>query len=213
MTKRKIFEIGGIAAGVVLIVFAIGTIALSMQGRNDVRTSLAQENIVGTPDMNPTDTAAAVKEAGLTVAVPTCNVAGKSIDTGDEARCFADYMRIHALEATGGQTYAEMGRFLDDNGKATSDPEAAATNPTTGQPVENPQRNLWVTETALSTALTMGFLAENLARFGMVVGIALLLSGIGFLVLALGGALRRAEETKPAKHTTATPVTPVTSGV
>jgi hypothetical protein len=37
--------------------------------------------------------------------------------------------------------------------------------------------------------------------FGIVVGIALLLSGIGFIVLALGGALRR----KTALETKATP--------
>jgi hypothetical protein len=31
-------------------------------------------------------------------------VAGESVDTGSEAKCFADYMRIHALESTGGLT-------------------------------------------------------------------------------------------------------------
>lgn len=35
--------------------------------------------------------------------------------------------------------------------------------------------------------------AEQLSLFGMVVGVALLLSGIGFIILALGGALRRRE--------------------
>ena len=35
-------------------------------------------------------------------------------------------------------------------------------------------------------------MAEQLALFGIVVGVALLLSGIGFIVLALGGALRAA---------------------
>jgi hypothetical protein len=32
-------------------------------------------------------------------------------------------------------------------------------------------------------------MASQLATFGLVVGIALLLSGIGFLILAIGGAL------------------------
>jgi hypothetical protein len=32
-------------------------------------------------------------------------------------------------------------------------------------------------------------MASQLAMFGLVVGIALLLSGIGFLILAIGGAL------------------------
>jgi hypothetical protein len=34
-------------------------------------------------------------------------------------------------------------------------------------------------------------MAERLSIFGTVVGIALLLSGIGFAVLTIGGALRR----------------------
>ena len=42
-----------------------------------------------------------------------------------------------------------------------------------------------MTETALTTALNMSYMAENLAMFGIVVGVALLLAGIGFVVLAL----------------------------
>ena len=49
---------------------------------------------------------------------------------------------------------------------------------------------VWISETALSTALNTSYMAEQVALFGIVVGIALLLSGIGFLVLTLGGALR-----------------------
>jgi hypothetical protein len=58
------------------------------------------------------------------VTVPTCSVAGQSVDTGSEARCFAQYMRILSL-------------------------------------------------------------------FSPVVGIALVLAGIGFAILALGGTRRR----------------------
>ena len=45
-----------------------------------------------------------------------------------------------------------------------------------------------MTETALSTALNASYMAESLSLFGIVVGIALLLSGIGFGILAAGGA-------------------------
>ena len=200
MNTRKLLEWGGIAAGIVLILFGAASLILSVNGRSDVRSSLDREQIVGTPDMTPKGIAASAKEAGLpaSVKLPTCSVAGETINTGSEAKCFADYMRIHALEATGNQTYAEMGRFLDASGKPTSDQAQAAKDPKSGQPVENPQRSLWVTETALSTALTMGFLAENIATFGIVVGIALILTGIGFLVLAFGGALRHAERMEQA---------------
>ena len=127
-----------------------------------------------------------MKEAGLSgVDVPSCDVADEEIDTGSEARCFAEYMRIHALEASGGLTYAEMGRFATENGdaKGTNDAEQAAKDDQ-GQPVSNSARNLWVTETALSTALNVSYMAEQLSLFSLVVGIALLLAGVGFIVLA-----------------------------
>jgi hypothetical protein len=211
MTTRKLLEWGGIAAGIVLIAFGIGSIALSLNGRSDVQSSIKREQIVGTPDMNPQAIAAATKEAGLpaSVKLPTCNVANEPITTGDEAKCFADYMRIHALESTGGLTYAEMGRFQSaanpSDIKGTND-EAAAAKDDNGQPVANGARNVWVTETALSTALTMGYLAENLALFGLVVGIALLLTGVGFLILAIGGALRHSEA--PERRKTAATAQP-----
>ena len=82
-------------------------------------------------------------------------------------------MRIHALESSGGLTYAEMGRFLaaDDpeNPAGTSDEEAALTDEE-GNPVPNAARNTWVTETSLSTALNLSYMAEQLALFGIVVG-------------------------------------------
>src|SRR5262245_14468865 len=171
--KRKFFEYGGIAASVILILVGVGSIGLGVWGFNEVRDNLARENIVGTPDSS---------------------IPGQKVNTGSEARAFAAVMRKHALEATGGQTYAEMGRFLDAKGNPTSDESKAAKDPKTGQPVENGLRNLWVTETALTTALTMAYMGERLAVFGMVMGVALVLVGIGFLVLTLGGALRHTEE-------------------
>ncbi len=42
-----------------------------------------------------------------------------------------------------------------------------------------------MTETALTTALNVSYMAEQIALFGLIVGIALLLSGIGFIILAL----------------------------
>ena len=59
-----------------------------------------------------------------------------------------------------------MGRFLDAQGKETNDEAAAAKDPKTGQPVANGARNLWVTETALATALTMAYLGERLRSSG-----------------------------------------------
>lgn len=56
--------------------------------------------------------------------------------------------------------------------------------------MQNAARNVWVTETALSTALDTSYMATQLSLFSLVVGIALILAGIGFAVLALGATTR-----------------------
>jgi hypothetical protein len=192
MTIKKLFEWGGVAAGIVLIAFGVGALVMGINGRSTVRDNLAAEQIYfGDAAKDPT--------------VPK-QYSKQLVNTGAEARAFAKMMRGHTLEATKDLTYAEMGRFLakpgapakftDGNG-GTSDERYAVTDPKTG-PVSNPARNIWVTETALTTALNTAYMAERIALFGIVVGVALLLSGIGFLVLALGGAVRRVPWAKPA---------------
>ena len=181
------FRLGGIIAGLILIAFGAGAIVIGLNGRHEVNTNIKREQIVGTPDMKPSLIAEKVKEAGLTnVTLPTCDVAGKAITNGSDAKCFASYMRIHALEATGGQTYAEMAQFATADGKGTDVAAQAAKDPKTGAPMSNQARQVWINETALSTALNTSFFAASVGLFAIVMGIALLLSGIGFLVLALG---------------------------
>jgi hypothetical protein len=160
----KLVTYSGIAASVILIAFGLGAVVVGFSGRDRVQTDLAREQIVGTPDST---------------------IPGQLVDTGSEAQAFAKVMRKHTLEATGGQTYAQMGRFLDENGKPTSDENKAAKDPKTGQPVENGLRNMWVNETALTTALNTAYFAESVATFAIVMGFALLLTGIGFLVVVI----------------------------
>ena len=162
---NKLYIYAGIAASCVMISIGIGAIVVGFDGRSTVRDELARENIVGTPDMK--------------------KVANEKIDTGQEARDFAAGMRVHTLADTKGLTYAEMPRFLDKSGKPTADEKAAAVDPKSGEPVSNPARNIWVTETALATALNTSYFAENVAKFAIVMGFALLLAGVGFLVLTL----------------------------
>ena len=165
--------------------FGIGAIVIGFDGRDRVRSDLAREQIVGTPDSS---------------------IPGQKVDTGAEAQAFAKVMRKHTLEATGGQTYAEMGRFLDANGKPTSDEKAAAIDKETGQPVENGLRNMWVSETALTTALNTAYFAESVATFAIVMGVALLLTGVGFLVLTVQ-VLRPTREGATAPRASALPTT------
>jgi len=196
---RAIFRYGGVAASVVLIALGIGAIVVGISGRADVGNQLAKEAIVGTPDMTPAAIAREARDAGLkNVSLPTCSVAGQSVDTGSEARCFAQYMRIHALEATGGKTYAQMPRYATADGVGTNDETQALTR--NGQPVSNAAREIWVTETALSTALNTSYFAQSVALFAIVMGIALLLVGIGFLLLTTGLLAATGEAIRLRRH-------------
>lgn len=199
MRGNRWWEIGGFIAGAVLIVFGAVAIYMGVSGFTTVRDSIEQENIVfGTAD----DPA---------VAEHAEQWAGEQVKTGDQARAFALIMRDHALEGSGGLTYAEMGRFIaaDDpeNPAGTSDEEAALKDEG-GNPVANSARNTWVTATSLSTALNVSYMAEQLAIFGLVVGIALLLTGIGLVILAFA-VFGRAEEAaeRAATAPMATPAT------
>ena len=179
---RKVFELGGIIAGLVLVVFGAAAIYMGVDGRTTVRDSLKQEQIT----FGAADDPAVAKHAS--------QWADEQVTTGAQARAFAQVIHEHALEGSGGLTYSQMGRFVSaadpDNPAGTSD-EAAALKSEQGAPVSNAARNTWVTATALSTALNVSYMAEQTALFGIVVGVALLLSGIGFVILALGTLGRR----------------------
>jgi hypothetical protein len=202
---RKLFEIGGLVAAAVLIVFGAVAITMGVNGRHTVDKSLQNEYIVGGADMTPSAIRAEAQKAGIASSVkdwPTKSVANQKIDTGSEARAFAGYMRIHTLEATHGFTYSQMGIWTAKPGTpkaqlmpggGTSNAEFALIDSQTKQPVQNGARQIWVTETALTTALNTSYMASQLGLFGIVVGIALLLSGFGFGILAIGGALRNPE--------------------
>src|SRR3954470_12943430 len=150
----KLFQYGGIVASIVLIAFGAGSLITGVNGRAEVRDNLKREQIVGTPDM-------------------ATSVANKQILTGAQAKAFAAGMRKHALEATGGQTYAQMARYIDKSGKPTNDEKLAAVDARAGKPIENGARNIWVTETALTTALNSAFFAENVTMFAIAMGAAL----------------------------------------
>jgi uncharacterized iron-regulated membrane protein len=230
--NRKVWQVGGIAAGAVLILFGVAALVLGVRGGSTVNSNLKNEYIVGSPDMQPgaaingeiagitaaqQKILAAQKKAKVpasqqytftTVDAPTCSVAGQQVNTGSEARCFAQYMRIHALGASSGLTYAQMGRYqakpdapikaTDFNG-GTNVNTYAVVNTATGQPADNGVRNVWVTETALTSALNLAYTASQISLFGIVVGIALLLTGIGFLILAFSVFGRTPKEvTSPA---------------
>ncbi len=231
-TRRRILEIGGIVSGVVMVAFGVAAIYLGIDGRSTVQDNLGNEFIVGSDDMTPAEinkeipgiVAAQKKieadrqQAGLEpieftpVEAPSCSVAGEAIDNGTDARCFAEYLRIHALRSSSGLTYSQMGRYTATNDAfveetdfagGTSNPALAVIDEKSGQPVSNGARDLWVTATALSSALNLAYTAEQISMFGIVVGIALLLTGIGLIILAvavLHRPLATAEEPNQASE-------------
>src|SRR6266480_5824225 len=154
---RKFFEIGGLIAAAVLIVFGAIAITMGVNGRHTVNNSLQNEYIVGSPDMTPSAIKAEAQKAGVASSVkewPTKSVANQTIDTGAKARLMAQYMRIHTLEATRGFTYAQMGIWTAKPetpkaqlmpGSGTDNAAFAAVDPKTKQPVQNAARQIWVT--------------------------------------------------------------------
>ena len=198
MNTRRILEWGGLAASVVLIVFGAAALYMGFDGRSTVQDSLKQEQIYFGDASDPA------------VAKYASQWAGQQVTTGDQARAFAKIMREHTLESTGGLTYAEMGRYQSaakpDDPAGTSD-EAAALKDANGQPVANGARDIWVTETALTTALNVSYMAERLSVFGLVVGIALLLTGVGLVILAFAVFGREPAVEKEGAPLAARPVT------
>ena len=201
MNGKAVWEIGGFIAGGVLIIFAAVAIFLGVTGFTTTRDAIRDEGIT----FGTTDDPAVAKYAE--------QWAGQQVKTGDQARAFAQIMRYHTLNAewnTEHLTYAQMGRFLaaDDpsNPAGTSD-EAAALKDETGNTVANSFRNQWVTETALTTALNVSYMAERLSVFGLVVGTALLFTGVGLVILALAVFGRREPVTERARARVST--TPV----
>jgi hypothetical protein len=191
-------KLAGIAAALILIVFGAAAVVKGVDGRTTVHDSLALEAVKGEEGMTPSVIAGKAKAAGLkAVDLPTCSVEGKSITNGSDARCFAQYMRVDALLATGGKTYAQMPRYASKDGKGTNDLAAAITFPN-GVGMPNPARNVWITETALTTALNTAYFAESTALFAIVMGFALLLVGVGFLVLTLIALRRPATASEPS---------------
>jgi hypothetical protein len=196
----KVLRVGGYLSGGLLTLLGIAVIALGIWAFGFTRDSIEQEGIVFGPASDPA------------VAEHAEKWAGQPVETGSQALAFAEIMREHTLQATGGLTYAQMGQFQSAadpaDPKGTND-EAAAAKDENGQPIANGARDIWITETALTTALNVGYMAEMLAVFSIVVGVALLLTGIGFIILALAVFGRGAKREAVA---TATPATGEASG-
>ena len=110
------------------------------------------------------------------------------VDDKDTAHSMAEIIEVHALEATGGLTYAEMGRFATPDGDpAGTSNEDEAVIGSDGRPVPNNARNTAFQASALRTSLFSSVMAFEIST--LVVGIGALLLLLGFAVGGVGVAL------------------------
>lgn len=164
---KRAFAITLVIIGVGFLGGGMYTIARGWDARNEVRSQLLAQKITTTEDAE----------------IPNARV--QDAATAD---AMADIIGVHALEATGGKTYAEMGRFLAADGGDTND-EAQALKDSEGNPVANPLRNVAFQAAALQTSLHASHMAFEVSN--LVIGLGLLIVVLGFVTggtgIVLGG--------------------------
>lgn len=92
----------------------------------------------------------------------------------------ADIIRTHTLNTTGGKTFAEMPRqipALDENGNQLTD--------ASGEPImtANVARDIWITATALITALNLAILTYVFSALILLFGLISVWTGVIFCIL------------------------------
>jgi hypothetical protein len=133
--------LGAIVFGILLIGAGIYMVYEGRAAHDDVRDTLADERIITS------------EEATIPLA---------EVDSAAEAKAQADIIRQHALETTGGKTYAELDR-------------------------EDPARAVYLNSVTLRTALMESFLAFKVSD--LVVGVGAIVVLLGLSHIALGSFL------------------------
>lgn len=105
--------------------------------------------------------------------------AGVLVTTPAAARSAAEFIRRNTLAATGERTYAEVEPYLDLEGRPTADASLAAKDGRTGQPVENPDHDLWIQSITLQDALLQAYMAFRVSDLTVALGAALVAAGVG----------------------------------
>ena len=162
---KKAFPIGLMIIGLAFLVGGAYTTYRGFDAKAQVRDELIAQNIVTTPDAS----------------IPSVPVTDAAT-----AQSMADVIEHHMLEATGGQTYAEMDRFLAADGGTTGDEEAALLDEG-GNPVANPLRNVAFQASALRTSLYTSIMAFNVGD--LVIGLGLMIAVLGVAIGGVGVAL------------------------
>ena len=164
---KKLFPIMLMVLGIAFVAGGGYTIYRGFDARSEVKTELEAQNIV-TPD--------------------DASIPGVVVRDVESARSMAAIIDEHASEASGGLTYAEMGRFMTADGDpaGTNDPEAAVLD-ANGNPVSNPVRTTAFQASALRTSLFSSVMAFEIST--LVIGLGLMLVALGLAVGGVGVAL------------------------
>lgn len=149
----RLSSLFAIVAGIILIIGGLWAVSFTY-------TTVSRENIVTPEDAS----------------IPNAKVRDPLT-----LKAQADIIRHHALESTGGLTYAQMARQvpkLDEGGNPVLDEE--------GSPVmvSNSARDIWVTATTLTTALNLGILTYAFSLFTLLMGFVSVWTGIVFFALS-----------------------------
>jgi hypothetical protein len=178
---RRLLTVGLILMSIGLMAGGAYALNQSFTGRNEAKDKLVAEKIVTTED---------------------ADIPNTLVTNHETAHAMADVIQKHALESTGGLTYAELGRFMSaadpDDPAGTSD-EAAALKDENGRPVSNPLRQVSLQAVTLRSALLSSALAFHLADLGMGVGLFLIAAGflgLGFLWLLRLSLIQRVPRPK-----------------
>jgi hypothetical protein len=166
---KKLFPILLMVLGVAFVAAGGYAVYRGFDAHDQVKDELAAQNIT-TPD--------------------DASIPNTLVDDPDTARSMAEIIEVHALESSGGLTYAEMGRFTSaadpEDPAGTSNPDEALIGEN-GQPVVNNARNTAFQASALRTSLYSSVMAFEVST--LVVGIGVLMLVLGFAVGGVGVAL------------------------
>ncbi|HEX6231418.1 MAG TPA: hypothetical protein VF029_06865 [Actinomycetota bacterium] len=162
---KKAFPIGLVIVGLAFMVGGIYTLVQGFTAKAAVRDQIVGQNIVTPED---------------------ATIPNVLVQDADTAHSMGLIIGEHALEATGGKTYSEMGRFLTPDGGDTSD-EAEALKDESGNPVANPARNVAFQASALQSMLHSTHLAFEVSD--LVIGLGAMIVVLGIAVAGIGVAL------------------------
>ena len=182
----KLYVYAGIAASVIMIAIGIGAIAIGLSGRSEVRGQDRGGADHGHARYEPGRHPRRRRGGGDRDGRPGLHRRGRACRRRIEREMLR---RVHAHPRARGHGRPDLRGDAALHRQGRQSPRRRSRTPQwtrrQASRSSNPQRNIWVTETALGTALNTSYFAEQVAEFSIVMGLCLLLAGIGFLVLTL----------------------------